>query len=80
MGTRSYSSRGFSSYGAPPLIGGYGGFGYGFPMFAPPIFIGGGGLFQLFFLFFAVRFVLSFLESLRDGIDFDRDDDDDIFD
>ena len=48
------------SYTAPPLVGGYGrgygGYGYGFPVFAPPIFFFNplGSIFQLFLLLAAV--------------------------
>merc|ERR1712188_235487 len=75
------------SYTAPPLVGGYGrgygGYGYGFPVFAPPIFFFNplGSIFQLFLLLAAVQFVMGVAKNITTQKGFmDDDDDKDIFD
>jgi uncharacterized membrane protein len=75
------------TYTAPPLVGGYGrgygGYGYGFPMFAPPIFFFNplGSIFQLFLLLAAVQFVMGVAKNITTQKGFmDDDDDKDIFD
>merc|ERR1712216_636065 len=80
---RMGSSRmGGTTYVAPPLVGGHGGYGFN-SFFAPPIFFFSpfGSIFQIFLLFVAVQAVLSFGESFRTKGGFkDDDDDEDIFD
>lgn len=57
------SVRNYNYYSAPPLVGGYGGYGYGygggisiFPSFGVPLFYGG-GIFNI--LIFMVRILLT---------------------
>merc|ERR1712216_896952 len=80
---RMGSSRmGGTTYVAPPLVGGHGGYGFN-SFFAPPIFFFSpfGSIFQIFLLFLAVQAVLSFGESFRTKGGFKDDDaDEDIFD
>merc|ERR1712224_400063 len=85
--TSSRMGRSGGTYTAPPLVGGYGrgygGYGYGFPVFAPPIFFFNplGSIFQLFLLLAAVQFVMGVTKNITTQKGFmDDDDDKDIFD
>ncbi|CAL8468171.1 g7710 [Coccomyxa elongata] len=67
------SVRNYNYYSAPPLVGGYGGYGYGgygygggglsiFP--AAPIFFGGGGLFNILIFMFVASTILGVVRNL----------------